>query len=316
MVFEAIVLAVAGFVIGGFSGLLGIGGGTIMVPVLRLGFAFEAVVATATSLFTIIFTSVGATVTHLRNKTCIPKLGLCLGVGGAITSSLGAYLGNISPSWAIMLVAAVIIVYSAYTMLKKALALEAPRGVSGDASACGAHPDSAALQACSAGQTPESDALEAPRGVSGDASACGVHPGSSARTPGADPCPYCFTLKRGLGGFGVGLLAGLASGYVGVGGGFIMVPMMTALLGVPMQKASGTSLVAIMVLAIPGVATQIVLGNVDFVAGICLAVGSIPGAMVGARFVRSIPERQLRFTFAAFLGIAAIMLVLNEVHAF
>lgn len=262
-------LVAIGFVIGGFGGLLGIGGGTVIVPVLRLGFALEAVCATATSLFTIIFTSIGGTVTHLRNKTCIPKLSICLGVGGAITSSLGAYLGNISPDWAVMFVAAAIILYSAYTMLVKALKLPGKNGAS-------------------------AKALSAPAPKI------------------EDPAPYEFNLKRGLGGFGIGIIAGLASGYVGVGGGFIMVPLMTAWLGVPMRKASGTSLIAIMILAIPGVLTQMVLGNVDYVAGICLAVGSIPGAMVGARFVKSIPERRLRFIFAGFLAVAGIMLVLNE----
>ncbi len=266
-------LVVIGFVIGGFGGLLGIGGGTVIVPVLRLGFALEAVCATATSLFTIIFTSIGGTVTHLRNKTCIPKLSICLGVGGAITSSMGAYLGNISPDWAVMFVAAAIILYSAYTMLVKALKL--PGKSAGTSSA-----------------TAEASPSPAPKTE--------------------ESAPYEFNLKRGLGGFGIGLIAGLASGYVGVGGGFIMVPLMTAWLAVPMRKASGTSLIAIMILAIPGVLTQMALGNVDYVAGICLAVGSIPGAMVGARFVKSIPERRLRFIFAGFLAVAGVMLVLNE----
>lgn len=280
MVFEAITLAIAGFIIGIFSGLLGIGGGTVVVPVLRLGYAFEAVAATATSLFTIIFTSIGGTVTHLRNKTCIPKLSLCLGVGGAITSSLGAYLGTISPDWLVMAAAAFIIFYSAFNMLRKAIKLKT-KTKQGDA--CADKSASAAV---------------------------------TSKAPRQQESSYEFTLKRGLGGLCVGLIAGLASGYVGVGGGFIMVPLMTAWLGVPMQKASGTSLIAIMILAIPGTVTQLLLGNVNLVAGVCLAVGSIPGAMLGARFVKRIPERQLRFLFAAFLGIAALSLILNEAGIF
>ena len=270
---QIVLFAVAGFAIGIFSGLLGIGGGTLMVPILRLGFGLEAVVATATSLFTIVFTSIGGTITHIRNKTALPKLSLCLGVGGAITSSLGAFLGNMSPGWAIMLVAAIIIGYSAFNMLRKAVKL----------------PKNAKKTAGKGKAVKAADVLSA--------------------TPIEE---WEFTRKRGLQGFGIGLIAGLASGYVGVGGGFIMVPLMTAWLGVPMQKASGTSLLAIMILAIPGVITQVMLGNVDFLAGIFLAVGSIPGAMLGARFVKRIPERQLRFIFAAFLGVAAVSLLLNE----
>ena len=45
---------VAGLIVGIFSGLLGIGGGTLMIPLFRLGFGLSAIVSTATSLFTIV----------------------------------------------------------------------------------------------------------------------------------------------------------------------------------------------------------------------------------------------------------------------
>lgn len=115
-----------------------------------------------------------------------------------------------------------------------------------------------------------------------------------------------------IGGFLIGLIAGLASGYVGVGGGFIMVPLMTSWLGVPMRYASGTSLIAIIILCVPGVAEQMMLGNVDYLAGIELVVGSIPGAALGARLVKKVPERTLRFIFAGFLGVAAVLLLVKE----
>ena len=83
-------------------------------------------------------------------------------------------------------------------------------------------------------------------------------------------------------GAAIGLFAGLASGYVGVGGGFIMVPLMLSLVGISMKQASGTSLIAVMLLAIPGTIEQGLLGNIDYMAGIAVAVGSIPGAVIGA----------------------------------
>lgn len=86
-----------------------------------------------------------------------------------------------------------------------------------------------------------------------------------------------MTTKRLLTGAAIGLVAGFASGYVGVGGGFLMVPLFISLLGITMKKASGTSLIAVVILAIPGVITQTLHGNVDFVAGIAMAIGSIPG---------------------------------------
>ena len=108
------------------------------------------------------------------------------------------------------------------------------------------------------------------------------------------------------------MIAGFASGYVGVGGGFIMVPLMTAWLGIPMKRTSGTSLIAIIILAIPGVIQQAFLGHIDYLAGIMLCVGAIPGAVLGARLVSRVPERTLRFIFSGLLAVAAVVLVVNE----
>ena len=70
-----------------------------------------------------------------------------------------------------------------------------------------------------------------------------------------------------------------------------------------------------MILAVPGVVTQAVLGNINWIAGIAVACGSVPGAMLGARLVPKVPERQLRFLFAGFLLVAAVMLVVNQFAA-
>ena len=84
------------------------------------------------------------------------------------------------------------------------------------------------------------------------------------------------------------------------------------MLGTSMKKASGTSLIAICILAVPGVVSQLLLGNVVVAAGAAMAAGAIPGAILGANLTRYVPERQLRFVFAILLVFAAIMLVVNE----
>lgn len=118
--------------------------------------------------------------------------------------------------------------------------------------------------------------------------------------------------KQLLIGAAIGLGAGLMSGYVGVGGGFIMVPLMLSLIRIPMKLASGTSLIAILILAIPGTIENGIAGNIDYVVGLSVAIGSIPGAVLGAMLVKRVPERALRFIFGGFLIIAAIVLFLNE----
>ena len=110
-----------GVFIGILSGLLGIGGGTIMVPVFRLAFGLSPLMSTATSLFTIIPTSISGAVSHIKGKTCVPALGLAMGLGGALTSPVGVWLASLSPAWLVMLAAALIIGYSAVNMLRKAV---------------------------------------------------------------------------------------------------------------------------------------------------------------------------------------------------
>ncbi|RDB55784.1 sulfite exporter TauE/SafE family protein [Senegalimassilia anaerobia] len=262
--------ALAGVFVGVMSGLLGVGGGTIMVPIFRLAFGMSPLASTATSLFAIIPTSISGVVAHARAKTCVPKLGLALGVGGAVMSPMGVWLASVSPGWLVICVAAIVIGFSAFKMFKKAVKC-APTPRAGRAGGN--------VQAASAKAVPDQPVL---------------------------------SRKQYLQGACIGLIAGLASGYVGVGGGFIMVPLMLAVLDIPMSLASGTSLIAIMILAIPGVIEQGLLGNIDCLAGIAIVVGSIPGALVGARLVRVVPERQLRFIFGGFLLVAAVMLMLNE----
>lgn len=288
IIITSIVLILVGIGIGVLSGMLGIGGGTIMVPVLRLGYGLDAFMATATSLFAIIPISLAGAVTHIRARSCFPKLGLLLGIAGAVTSSAGVYLGSISPSWLIMLAAAIIIVYSAFTMLRKALRM-GKRGTD---------PFVAGGQKGTDPATPTGNK--------------GTDPYGAFEAEQTSPCAFVFTRKNVALAVVIGLIAGFASGYVGVGGGFIMVPLMTAWLGIPMKRTSGTSLIAIIILAIPGVIQQAFLGHIDYLAGIMLCVGAIPGAVLGARLVPRVPERTLRFIFAGLLAVAAVMLVINE----
>ncbi len=278
-----IATALVGIVVGMLSGLLGIGGGTLMVPIFRLGFGLSAFASTATSLFTIIPTSLVGFVTHIKNKTCIPKVGVTAGLAGAVTSPIGVYLANISPAWLVMLAAALIIGFSSYKMFKKAVRI--PK-----------------VQAAEGGKVMGVDAQKAAQKAAASEEAAGDH-------------VFTFTRKKFLQTIAIGLTAGLASGYVGVGGGFLMVPLFIGVLGIMMRHASGTSLVAIMILAIPGVIEQGMLGNIDYLAGIAMAVGSIPGAVIGANLVRRIPERQLRLFFGAFLLVSAVVLLANEFMA-
>lgn len=277
-----LVSLVVGLAVGVLAGLLGIGGGMLLVPAFKLGYAMDSLMCTATSLFTIIPTSVSGAISHIRNKTCLPKLGVAAGLGGACLSPLGVWLATLSPDWAVMGAAALIIAYSSVTMFRKALkAPKVPRGATGAEAAHAAAKEAAAEDRAAAIERAHAEA------------------------------PTIGWREAGIGA-AIGLFAGLASGYVGVGGGFIMVPLMMSILHVPMKLTSGTSLIAVMILAVPGTVTQALLGNINWIAGIAVACGSIPGATLGAKLIPKVPERQLRFLFAGFLVVAAVLLVVNQ----
>ena len=259
MVATIVAAVIVGVFVGLMSGLIGVGGGVIMIPVFRLGFGLSAIMSTATSLFTVIPTSISGIVTHVRKKTCVPKLGIVLGVGGGLTSPFGVWLAQLSPSWLVIVGTALAIGFSGFTMLRKAL--KTPNG-----------------------QTQQ-----------------GVPP---------QPSLSRADLVKAL---AIGAVTGVASGYVGLGGGFIMVPLLVSVMGLPMRLTSGTSLISILILAVPASVMQCVLGNVDYLIAIAVACGSVPGAFLGARLVSRVPERALRFIFSAFLGVAAVLLILKEI---
>ena len=304
-----------GVFIGILSGLLGIGGGTIMVPVFRLAFGLSPLMSTATSLFTIIPTSISGAVSHIKGKTCVPALGLAMGLGGALTSPVGVWLASLSPAWLVMLAAALIIGYSAVNMLRKAVKAPSKRESSGPSAAVpgdsGDRRSAAQPSASCAALLRSEDKIIRAQTIpsSPGAAAEGVVTGD--RDEDAPAVPR-LSRKQLLIGAAIGLGAGLMSGYVGVGGGFIMVPLMLSLIHIPMKLASGTSLTAILILAIPGTIENGIAGNIDYVVGLSVAIGSVPGAVLGAMLVKRVPERALRFIFGGFLIIAAIVLFLNE----
>ncbi len=112
---------------------------------------------------------------------------------------------------------------------------------------------------------------------------------------------------------GVGALTGLYSGFFGLGGGFVLVPMLTRWGRFPIKRAIGTSLVAVTILAVPGTITHALLGNIDWALAAALAVGVVPGAVLGARVSLGTRDHVLRVGFAALLVVSAVWLAANEI---
>jgi uncharacterized protein len=112
---------------------------------------------------------------------------------------------------------------------------------------------------------------------------------------------------------GIGAVSGFVAGLLGVGGGVILVPVLTGLLRFPIKQALGTSLAVVAAQAIPGSVTHAVLGNIDWTIAGGLACGVIPGARIGSRLAVATEDRKLRTIVALAMMALAIVFGGTEV---
>lgn len=110
----------------------------------------------------------------------------------------------------------------------------------------------------------------------------------------------------------IGVVAGLYSGFLGLGGGFVVVPALTRWCGMPVKRAIGTSLVTVAALAIPGTLAHWYLGHVDWTLAGMLAIGVVPGAVIGARLTGRASDRSVRLAFATLLAVVGVWLAASQ----
>lgn len=104
-----------------------------------------------------------------------------------------------------------------------------------------------------------------------------------------------------------GVLVGIGASFSGLGGGFLMVPLLL-FMGYTAQKSVGTSFLAILVISISALVAHNKLANVDYRAGILLGIGGIIGAQIGARLVEHVSTANFKKIFAVILvGLAIYM---------
>jgi uncharacterized membrane protein YfcA len=111
--------------------------------------------------------------------------------------------------------------------------------------------------------------------------------------------------------FLTGLLAGIFGGLVGLGGGVVMIPLMTRLLGIPQASAHGTSLAVVVFAGFSGAWAYFIEGAVDFAAALILAVSASLTARAGARYCAVLPAWKLRRYFGCILLAVAVLLVVK-----
>lgn len=112
----------------------------------------------------------------------------------------------------------------------------------------------------------------------------------------------------------IGALSGFVAGLLGVGGGVILVPVLTVVLRFPVKTALGTSLAVVAAQAIPGTITHALVGNIDWVIAGGLALGVIPGARIGARWAVASSDRRLQLVAGIAMAALAVAFGASELR--
>jgi hypothetical protein len=270
LLFMGAVFAVS-IVAGFFGSLLGLGGGIIVVPALSLWMGVDIRYAIGASIISVIATSSGAGAAYVKDHLVNIRLAMFLEVGTTLGAVAGAFVaGILSDRWLHLVFAG--------AMAGTAVMMWRHKGTD---RSLAARPDrlSQALRL-------DDHFFDAVRG----------------RTR------HYHVQRTGMG-LGLGWLAGVMSGLLGIGGGIMKVPAMNLVMGVPMKVASATSNFMIGVTAAASAAVYFSRGDVDpFIAG-PTAIGVLCGSLLGARLMSRVPSSVLRMAFTVVLLIIVVQML-------
>ncbi|MHA7295142.1 sulfite exporter TauE/SafE family protein [Arthrobacter sp. HLT1-21] len=112
-----------------------------------------------------------------------------------------------------------------------------------------------------------------------------------------------------------GAIVGLVTGLVGAGGGFLVVPALALLGGLPMSVAVGTSLVVIAMKSFAGLAGYLTTVHLDWGLTLAVTAAAIVGALIGSRLAGRIPEAALRKAFGWFVLAMGLFVLTQQAPA-
>lgn len=274
-----------GGAVGFMSGLFGVGGGFLMTPLL-IFLGVPAAVAVATEANQIVASSVSGVLAHWRRRNVDFKMGLVLTLGGFAGSSVGVwlfrYLRGLGQIDLVISLAYVIFlgIIGGLMLIESVNALRRSRRL--------------------AGGGPPRRKLHQHTWIHG--------------------LPFKMRFRRSklyissLLPAGIGFLVGILAAIMGVGGGFVMVPAMIYLLGMPTQVVVGTSLFQIIFVTANTTFLQATMNQtVDVVLALLLLLGGVIGAQFGARTGARLRGEQLRGLLALMVLVVAARLLFDLV---
>lgn len=275
---NALHLIALGGIAGLLSGLFGIGGGFILTPMLIfIGIPPAVSVATGTNM--IVASSFSGFLSHLRHKRVDIEMGNCLIAGGALGALAGVWLfGRLQKVGQIDLMISLLYISLLFT-ISYLMAREGRQY----------------LAARKTGKEVHFNPVILPRWVDG--------------LPLKHHFPRSQVTHSVFLPVGIGAISGIMVGLLGIGGGFIMLPLMLYVLRMPINVTVGTSLFQIIfITAIATMLHAITTHAVDVVLAALLLIGSVVGAQYGAKLSHRVPHYQLKLMLAGLLFIVAARL--------
>lgn len=281
-----ILLVSIGFVVGILGGFFGVGGGFLAGPLLFwTGVPINIVVGTDLAHMT--GKSIVAAKRHRTLGHVDLKLGAIMVVGTIIGVEIGARLieylkvmGNIDQVVGVAYIV-ILLVISAFTAWESLRALNMIRTESVDVT----------------------DVL-AFEGITRRVHRIRLWPMVSFPQSGIESVSLWVVL-------GVGLITGVLAGFLGVGGGFVRMPMLVYLVGMPTHVAVGTDLFEIVISAGFGTLTHALKGNVDILMALVMQTGAAVGAQIGAVSTRYFAGPRIRLAFSVLPLIGAILVIVR-----
>lgn len=268
-----------GLAVGLLSGLFGVGGGFLMTPLLIM-FGIPSTVAAATDSNQIVAASTSGTYAHWKVGNVDFKMGLYLLIGGFVGGLFGVQLIKILKATG----NADFVIKMTYVLML---------GIVGTYMF---------IESLSSMRKKKTEEIK-PEKESGMARFLKTLPLQTHFEKSG--VTHSVLLPIIFGGF-VGILAAI----MGVGGGFLMVPVMVYILRMPMHVVVGTSLFQILFNCIEVTFLQAYTNhNVDFVLAVLLLLGSTVGAQIGAVFGRKLKGEQLKIILAAIVLAVTVKMI-------
>ena len=252
-----------------FGSMLGLGGGVFLVPIFTLFFGVDQKVAIGASAVAVATNSVVGSSVHLRSRFSNLRLAMLLQPPMAIGAIVGAVIGIYANPRIVNAIFGAILAYAAVSMLRQRHAPPALR-------------------------------LPAPPGAPAESGGDPYRLGAAFCDPATGKVVRYIPQRVGLG-LGVGGVAGVLSGMLGIGGGVVQVPAMTLLMRVPVKAAAGTSSFMVGITAVATATVFYAGGKIDPTVVVPAMVGIFVGSHLGSRLTRRLRAQSLVLVFVLIL---------------